>query len=293
MTPTVSVCVQTYNHEAFITECLDGILMQQTTFPFEVILGEDESSDGTREICKAYAEKHPDKIKLFLRSRKDVIYINGNPTGRFNFLENLKVCEGKYIALCEGDDYWTDPLKLQKQVDFMEGNPRFSLCCHRAELLRDDDSLSLHPIPKISKNGEFTYADLLKNYNFITTASVLFRRPGNLKFPKWFLKVPFGDLGLYQLVSKTGMIKCLDEVMSVYRIHNKGVYSKLTSIKKREQYLSFYSGIYPSLTKEEQDIVKKKRLKEIKGISKLKFPNSKWLQFGFKKYAELKYSIRT
>src|SRR5690606_36284281 len=124
----LSVLVTTYNHANYIAQCLDSILMQQTTFPFEIILGEDESTDGTREICKDYAQKHPDIIKLFLRSRKDVIYINGKPTGRFNFLASLKACTGKYIALCEGDDFWTDPLKLQKQVDFLEANPEYEAC---------------------------------------------------------------------------------------------------------------------------------------------------------------------
>src|SRR5690606_37807476 len=135
--PLVSVCVQTYNQEHYIKQCLEGILMQQTTFPFEIILGEDESNDGTREICKQYAAQYPDKIKLFLRSRKDVIYINGNPTGRFNFIENLKACSGKYIALCEGDDYWTDPLKLQKQVDFLESNKEYVIHSGVAQIIRD------------------------------------------------------------------------------------------------------------------------------------------------------------
>ncbi|MEZ4781129.1 MAG: glycosyltransferase [Flavobacteriaceae bacterium] len=118
--PLVSVVVGVYNHERFIKLCLNGILMQKTDFKYEIILGEDASTDGTREICKEYAKRFPDKIKLFLRSRKDVIYINGNATGRYNFIENLKACQGKYIALCDGDDYWTDPLKLQKQVDFLK-----------------------------------------------------------------------------------------------------------------------------------------------------------------------------
>src|SRR5690606_24131225 len=130
----------------------------QTTFPFEIILGEDESNDGTREICKQYAAQYPDKIKLFLRSRKDVIYINGNPTGRFNFIENLKACSGKYIALCEGDDYWTDPLKLQKQVDFLENNSDFALCFHMVEVLKD---------------GEFgNDKEIEKRYDRITTRPI-------------------------------------------------------------------------------------------------------------------------
>ena len=120
--PLVSVCIQTFNHKNYITECLDGILNQKTTFDFEIILGEDESTDGTREICIQYHQKFPEKINLFLRSRKDVIYINSQPTGRYNFLENLKASSGKYIAICPGDDYWKDPLKLQKQVEFLESN---------------------------------------------------------------------------------------------------------------------------------------------------------------------------
>ena len=86
--PKVSVCVQTYQHGNYIKQCLESILMQKTTFPFEIILGDDESTDGTREICQEYANKYKDKIQLFLRHRKDVIYVNGNATGRFNFIEN-------------------------------------------------------------------------------------------------------------------------------------------------------------------------------------------------------------
>ena len=95
----VSVVVVTYQHEKYIRECLDGILQQKTNFPFEIIIGEDQSSDGTREICKEYADKYPEKIRLFLHSRENVIYINGNATGRYNFLECLKSSTGN-ILLC-------------------------------------------------------------------------------------------------------------------------------------------------------------------------------------------------
>ena len=97
--PKVSVCVQAYNHASYIAQALDSVLMQETDFDFELIIGEDESSDGTREICIRYAEQHPDRIRLFLRSREDVIYINGRATGRYNFVENLRAARGEYIAL--------------------------------------------------------------------------------------------------------------------------------------------------------------------------------------------------
>ena len=133
--PLVSVCCITYQHVHYIKGALDGFLMQKTDFPFEICLGEDESDDGTREICQEYAKKYPDKIRLFLRRREDVIYINGCATGRYNIIETLKECKGKYIAHCDGDDYWTDPYKLQKQVDFMEKNNDFSLVFHRFDIL--------------------------------------------------------------------------------------------------------------------------------------------------------------
>jgi glycosyltransferase involved in cell wall biosynthesis len=97
----VSVCLLTYNHAPYIRQALDSVLMQQADFAFEVCLGEDESSDGTREICIEYAERYPDLIRLFLRNRQDVVYIDGKPTGRFNFVQTLKACSGKYVALID------------------------------------------------------------------------------------------------------------------------------------------------------------------------------------------------
>src|SRR5690606_24113344 len=119
----LSVCIQTYNHAPYIAQALDSVLMQETDFDFEILLGEDESTDGTREICQEYARQHPDKIRLFLNSRENVIYINGRPTGRWNFMNNLRHVRGEYVALLDGDDYWTDPRKLQKQVDVLDASP--------------------------------------------------------------------------------------------------------------------------------------------------------------------------
>ena len=128
--PLVSVCVMTYQHKKYIKDCLDGILMQKTDFPFEILLGEDASTNGTREICLEYAKKYSDKIRLFLHKRENNIKYNGNPSGKFNFLYNLFNSKAKYIALCEGDDYWNDPRKLQKQVDILEKNNDLAMCTH-------------------------------------------------------------------------------------------------------------------------------------------------------------------
>ncbi len=284
----VSVLITTYNHEEFIAQCIDSVLMQETNFKIEIILGEDHSTDGTRAICQEYAQKHSDKIRLFLRNREDVIYINGNATGRFNFMENLKVARGKYVALCEGDDYWTDPLKLQKQVDFMEQNSSYGICFHRAKVLRNDSDLELHPIPP-SEDNVYSYADLLRHYNFITTASAVFRIPKDFTIPSWFTEVNFGDLALYYLVARNKKIKCLDSVMSVYRVHAQGVYQRLNAHTQTFLYLNFYKVIIPHLNPNEMEIVRKKRRRLIVKICKNRFGKNALLQFLYKSYLNLKY----
>jgi glycosyltransferase involved in cell wall biosynthesis len=181
--PIVSVCVQTYQHASYIRDALDGILMQKTDFAFEILLGEDESTDGTREICIEYAEKYHGKIRLFLNSRKNVIHINGLPTGRRNFMNNLKNARGKYIALLPGDDYWTDPHKLQKQVDFLEANPDFVICFHNVMVVHDENAGNSHPFHVQHPSGPImqrkpkavsTLEDLVRG-NFIQTPSAMFR----------------------------------------------------------------------------------------------------------------------
>jgi glycosyltransferase involved in cell wall biosynthesis len=286
----LSVCVVTYNHKDYIRQCLDGILMQKTTFPFEIILGEDESTDGTREICKAYAEKFPEKIKLFLRSRKEVIYINGNPTGRHNFIENLKVAKGKYIALCEGDDYWTDPNKLQKQVDYLEVNSALNICFTKAQILRSDGSMEPYPIPE-EINTIVPFKNLLTHHNFIATASVVFRNARDLRYPDWFTKIPFGDLSLYKLITENSGLGFLEDTTVVYRAQGQGVYSRLSTIKKKINYLLFYSYIFQILNDEEKAIIHKKRNKILKSLSKIKYPNSQWLQRWERWRLDRKYKI--
>ncbi|MDF1549683.1 MAG: glycosyltransferase, partial [Bacteroidales bacterium] len=123
----LSVCMITYNHEKYIGQAIEGVLMQKTNFDIELLIGEDFSNDNTRNICMGYKNKYPDKIKLLLREK--------NIGMMRNFIQTLNTCKGKYIALCDGDDYWTDPLKLQKQVDFLEANPEYALCYHRVNIL--------------------------------------------------------------------------------------------------------------------------------------------------------------
>ena len=125
-TPLVSICCITYNHAQFIRKCLDGFLMQKTDFPIEILIHDDCSTDGTTEIIREYEAKYPDLI--FPLYEEENQYQQGK-AAEIDFY-NYRRARGKYIAYCEGDDHWTDPLKLQKQVDFMEANPEYSVCFH-------------------------------------------------------------------------------------------------------------------------------------------------------------------
>lgn len=236
--PLVSICVQTYNHKDYIKQCLDGILMQQTKFNFEIILGEDESNDGTRDICQEYKNKYPDIIILFLRNRNDVIYINDKPTGRYNFIENIKSCHGKYIALCEGDDYWTDPLKLQKQVDFLETHLDYSLCFHKVQILKPNKQLVEDYITNVPNDSE-TISTLVQHGNYIHTPSVVFRNCIS-DLPFEFTEAPFGDFFLYFILAHHGKLKYIDEDMAVYR-SGIGLISNMTERIMSANYVKLYS----------------------------------------------------
>jgi glycosyltransferase involved in cell wall biosynthesis len=231
--PLVSIVIPTYNHVVYITKCLDGILMQKVNFLIEILIGEDASTDGTREICIEYKNKYHDKITLFLNDRKNVIYIKGRPTGKWNFNNLIKNSNGKYIAICEGDDYWTDPLKLQKQVDFLEAHPDFVMCFHNAQIIYDDKNKPPKIYLKDMKQDIFTIEDVCRK-EFIPTASSVFRNVIR-KFPDWFYKCRYGDWPLFLIIAEHGKIKYINEVMSVYFVHPRGVWSKLNSLEAHLQ----------------------------------------------------------
>ena len=130
MKPLLSVCLITYNHVKYIEQAIEGVMLQQVNFPWELIIADDCSTDGTREIVLRYQKKYPEIIKLILQEK------NTGPTQ--NFMDLITYPSSKYIAYFEGDDYWTDPLKLQKQVDFLEANEDYSICFHEAMVLYED-----------------------------------------------------------------------------------------------------------------------------------------------------------
>ncbi len=215
----VSVCIHTYQHIKYIEECLDGILNQKTSFAFEILLGEDESTDGTREKCMQYAKDHPDRIRLFLHDRKNNIKIGGMVSGRFNFLYNILNARGKYIAFCEGDDFWTDQYKLQKQVDFLEQNREFMLVFGNAEI--QDLTEGYHRKGLYLDLNEDNCIESERVVNLgMPTLTMLFRN--ELVLPKWYVNVVSGDDFIVLLLSKQGKLYYQNEVFGVHRKHNTG-----------------------------------------------------------------------
>jgi glycosyltransferase involved in cell wall biosynthesis len=216
-TPIVSVCMITYNHEQFISQAIKGVLIQKTNFPIELIISEDCSTDNTRIIIENYQKKIPDIIKADLPDH--------NRGTINNFKHNLSLAKGKYIALCEGDDYWTDPLKLQKQFDFMEAHPEYSLCFHNTIIHYEDSNKKDRLFAELG-NREYTKQELTKRW-LAPTASFFFRKSilhsQLYKAITQSRKLAVGDEPLLMATSYYGRIRGMDAVMSVYRKHKSGI----------------------------------------------------------------------
>ena len=263
---TLSVFVPTYNHEKFISDCLDGIVMQKTTFDFEVIVQDDASKDLTPKIISKYEKKYSFITAVY---HKENIYSKGKNLSEY-FFRNAK---GKYMALCEGDDYWIDPLKLQKQVDFMEKNKEYSLCASRYKLI-DENSKIIGEAPCLDPHNIHlsTYEDsrvifsnytlkdyLYYPYNIFQYSSVLFRNTVGLTHG---IEEGFygGDLLLSVNLLKNGpAYYFLDDYFSAYRIHPEGIWHKHANLQKAKLRLHDYkqlNKIIPEFDKEIRTILK-------------------------------------
>jgi glycosyltransferase involved in cell wall biosynthesis len=250
--PVVSVLVTTYEHARFIGQCLDGILAQETRFPFEVVIGEDESTDGTREICMEYARRYPDRVRLFLRSRALSNYVVDGVTKRLNGMWCRWSARGRYIALCEGDDYWISKGKLQKQIDFLESHADCSMTFHNVLCTPEQSAGEPQPAYGSGMAAFYNVLDLLPT-NFIYTASIVYRRtsmPDPL--PEWYYRMPMGDWPSCLLLARSGRIGYLPEIMSAYRIHPGGVWSRLSRVQRVEKTIGaseiLLREFVPSLT---------------------------------------------
>jgi glycosyltransferase involved in cell wall biosynthesis len=240
--PTVSVCVFAYNHERYLAEALDSVLSQKVDFPFEVIIAEDYSSDSTFQIARGYQERHPDLIRVEQSGRKEKLLINGHQTGRYNFFNALGACRGKYIAFLDGDDYWIDPGKLQRQVDYLEAHPDCSFVFHNVYLERGDRSARKQTYLPAGFADRRDVRQLLMQMNYVQTSSVLFRNNVPKEFPRIFHTCMFGDWPLHVFNLNFGYPEYMDEVMSVYRI-GSGSWTRKRKIDQMKAILDFYDRV--------------------------------------------------
>jgi glycosyltransferase involved in cell wall biosynthesis len=236
--PKVSISLITYNHREYIAQAIESALMQETDFEYEIVIGEDDSSDGTREIVVAYHEKYPDKIRLFLNDRKNVIYIDGKPTGRWNLTNNLRHARGQYVAWLDGDDYWTSPHKLQRQADLLDTHPECTVCFH--DIAQRFEAEGLQPRRPASRTRQsvawYTLEDLLER-NFIAACSVMYRNGVVPDFPDWFFTTPLADWPCHVLHAQHGKIGYIDEVMAMHRVHWGGIWSPVPSSERRKGFI--------------------------------------------------------
>ncbi|WP_445730840.1 glycosyltransferase [Mariniflexile sp.] len=227
----ISVCVITYGHEKYIQQSIESILMQVCNFEMELIVANDKSPDHTDKIIKNIIKTHPKGSVIKYLNRE--VNLGMMP----NFIDAINNCTGEYVALCEGDDYWIDPLKLQKQVDFLDENKGFVLCFHNAEILNSLTNESNLFVDRYDFS-EYTAKDIFGNW-LIPTASMVFRNVIKNSLPSFMISSTHGDLGLQIYLNEFGRFYAMKEVMSVYRINETSVtVNSFTSLEHNNAHIN-------------------------------------------------------
>jgi glycosyltransferase involved in cell wall biosynthesis len=248
--PLVSISCITYNHAPFIRECLDGFLMQKTNFEFEIIIHDDASTDGTKEIILEYTSKYPKIIFPLLQSENQYSKGLRGMMARFNFPR----CKGKYIAICEGDDFWSDDLKLQKQVDFLEENSDFSMCFHNSDRIYEIEEIN--KIYNVVENKDYSIDELFLRW-IAPTSSLIFKKEVVSKISEVALdkRILNGDLIIVLSSFDFGKVRGFKDFMSSYRIHENGISQKRIkedNLKHLLNYIPHYKLIkekFPKISK--------------------------------------------
>ena len=269
--PLLSVCIITYNHGDYIEQAIEGALMQKTNFSYEIIIADDCSTDGTKEIAISYKEKYPDLITLILQEE--------NIGAAKNWMQLINKPSSKYIAYCEGDDYWTDPNKLQMQVDFLENNLEYVATSHAQNVIREGSKINLTPGQAIKYKGDkdsFTIDDIINGNNPGQASTFVFRNAYKHNFPQWVVNCPLGDWAIQVCLGPIGYFKYFNIEMGCYRVHAGGSYHNISA-------LDWYKKVsIPTLKVFEENItlpllVKKlhaRRLKETLALNRIE--NNRW-----------------
>lgn len=231
----VSIICNTYNHEKYIKDTLDGFLMQKTNFKFEILIHDDASTDHTADIIREYEKKYPDIIKPIYQTENQYSKKNG----AIRKLQSERI-KGKYTALCEGDDFWIDENKLQRQVDFMENNPDYTLCAHSHIIVNAETKEKIEIYGKSNSDRDLSVKEIIiKEGECMATNSMLFRSEYYINRPKEFTSFPVGDYPLALYLAFSGKVRYMGTVMSAYRFMADGSWSSkfatdnIDSIEKR------------------------------------------------------------
>lgn len=234
----------TYRHEAYIRQAMEGVLMQKTTFPVEVVIGDDFSDDQTLEVIRGFISNSLVRIRILERSKGDAYDRMRKQHGRlYNFADIVSHCEGTYIALLDGDDFWTDPYKLQRQADFLDANPDFVACYHAVSVVDEKGHEVKTSKSSFVHNRDFS-AEELRRGRVMSTLSLCFRNVIR-EFPEEFYRSPTGDNFLCSLLGEYGGGKFLPEIKpSAYRMHATGTWSLTSEDTKRMNLLKSYFWLW-------------------------------------------------
>jgi len=230
----VSVCLITRNHERSITQAIESALSQRTSFEWELVIGADCSTDRTGELIEAVRGRSDQHIRV-LRSERRLGLLH-------NFKRTFEACRGQYIALLDGDDYWTDDEKLARQASFLDVHSDCSICFHDAAVLLPDGTLCAERYTG-GDHEEFTNVEDLFETNFIATCSAMLRRSARRDLPTWYTSCHWEDWPLYILFAERGRIGYLNRVMSVYRNHGDGLWSGLDPLEQLQTAIHFLTDI--------------------------------------------------
>ena len=231
--PVISICIISYNQAAYIVQAIDSAINQKLNYSVEIIIADDYSTDGTRELIFEYANQYPDLIRVLPRT------INLGPAR--NFVDLIYAANGKYIAYLEGDDYWTVDSKVQNQVDFLENNPDFAICFTDAiETFSEDINDPKNYLSGGSGGISETTINELIFRNYIQTCTVVFKNKLFGKFPDWYMQLKMGDWPLHLFNAAYGKIKYLNFVSAVHRNHSSGVWSSQHVLSRIYNTLTAY-----------------------------------------------------
>lgn len=244
----VNVLMATYNHEPYISQAIESVLMQQVDFEYELLIGEDCSTDRTREIAIEWQQEYPHRIRLLLRET------NLGPIR--NSVDTFQHCDGQYVAILDGDDYWTNPQKLSKQARFLDSHPECAISFHDAMAVSEDGRQELGRVARPRQQAFASISDLVKR-NFIPNCTVMYRNHLVHSIPEWIYEMPMGDWPLHIFHAQHGQIGYMNEVMAAYRKHAGGIYSSLSYIRELQAWMITHKAINAHLNYEYTTIVEK------------------------------------